>query len=135
MARSSRESDLELNFDGLTDATTNLVGALILLVILLVGVTVAKPEPGVGQVRPAPIEPEPSIEGPRSVDELLRQAELLRAEIAAVDNEIKLLEDRLPALRDRAQAVLDGAASASLPKPGRGELVFRVAEPRHHPLP
>ena len=39
MAREQHASNTTLNFDGLTDVVTNLVGALILLVILLFGLT------------------------------------------------------------------------------------------------
>ena len=37
-----RNSGVEFNFDGLTDAVTNLVGSLILLVVLILAVTTPK---------------------------------------------------------------------------------------------
>lgn len=39
MKRERRQDGIELNFDGLADAVTNLVGTLILLVVLVVGLT------------------------------------------------------------------------------------------------
>lgn len=99
---------MELNFDGLTDAITNLAGALILLVVLLIGLTrsvVEEPEEVVGATPAA--EPPPAVEqaaGDRTLESLLETVQTLRARIAHIDREIKDIEEqRLPELRQRAE--------------------------------
>ena len=111
MARRRRNTEIELNFDGLTDAVTNLVGALILLVLLLVGVTreyviFAQPT---APPPPAPNMDEP-LEGPKTLDELHRQVAVLRAAIIQADQEITELEQKMPDLRDRAEILISGGA-------------------------
>lgn len=55
MKRRRRQDGIELNFDGLTDAVTNLVGTLILLVVLVMALThEAQPHKGGSSSEPPP---------------------------------------------------------------------------------
>lgn len=75
-----RRSQLDMNFDGLTDSVTNLVGALILLIVLLIGVTqqaVMAPPP---DATPQSTGVEQSDDADTTLAQLLRQATRLRAQ-------------------------------------------------------
>jgi hypothetical protein len=100
-----------MNFDGLTDSVTNLVGNMILLVVLLLGVTrehIKSGPPQLAEQPPAPV----THAGPRTLDALLLQIQALRVEISNVDREIREFEEsRILPLRDRAQALLDKAGA------------------------
>lgn len=89
MAR--RKSGVELNFDGLTDSVTNLVGSLILLVVLVVAVT--SPEIA-GVEKPPPPDNDAGAEQP--VDMLLERMRAMKVKIDNVDQGIKRIELRLP---------------------------------------
>ena len=92
MAR-RRKSEIELNFDGLTDSVTNLVGALILIVLLMIGVTTSSaPSAPAPAQRPAPV-------GSESAEQLLMKIEYIRAQIRAVRNEQDSIAAELSAAR------------------------------------
>jgi len=96
MARRQRNQKTELNFDGLTDAVTNLTGTLILLVVLLFGITTeTRPERATGG-RPVAEDLEP-------IGPLLEQVEVLKLQIEMVDRQIHRLEQGLPELQARVQ--------------------------------
>lgn len=101
-----------MNFDGLTDSVTNLVGNLILIVVLMLGLTkeVTRTEPpqAVSVSAPASLPP-PIRTGTRRVEHLLLQAETLKAAIAQVDRDLGELEKQVPELQGRAEAVLKKA--------------------------
>lgn len=104
MARVNRNSQVELNFDGLTDSVTNLVGTLILLVVLVMGLSKKS-----GGARP-----DPTSDAPRPIEELIGRVESLRAELAAIDREISDIEQvRLPELRKQISDLNSKAREAS----------------------
>ena len=86
-----RRAGVELNFDGLTDSVTNLVGSLILLVVLVVAVTGPKVA-GIEELPPPDNEPGAEQE----VDLLLEQIRVLKLEVQTVDRDIQGMEARLP---------------------------------------
>jgi len=100
MARTRRDQKVQLSFDGLNDAVTNLTGTLILVVVLILGVTskVSSRAPV------APIPPRPSGEKP--IGPLLQQIEILRLQTNAVDKEIHDLEEAIPALEAEVDRLL-----------------------------
>jgi len=109
MARTIRNDQMEMNFDGLTDSITNLVGNLILIVILMYGVTseITLTEPPQVAVAPGPRQlPPPNATGSKQVGDLLLELESLKAAIAEVDRDMSDLEARVPELQSRAEAVL-----------------------------
>lgn len=89
-----RHSKPLLNFDSLTDTVTNLAGALILLVVLILGIT--------GQGEASRTEP------------LLEQLEQLRVEIQSVDQETRQIEDALRVLQQRLDRVADQAGPSQM---------------------
>src|SRR4051812_22628226 len=114
MARAPRNDAVEMNFDGLTDSITNLVGNLILIVVLMYGVTseVTIGEPPQAVAAPAAQRlPPPARTGTKHVSELLLQIEVLQAGISEVDREMKELEQRVPDLQSRAEAILRKATT------------------------
>jgi len=104
MARQSRSTKVELNFDGLTDAVTNLTGTLILLVVLMLGITRAVTKEGSGGYR-----------GGKPVDPLLQQVTALEMQINAIDEEISRLQRDLPVWQRRARELLDKSGAAPEP--------------------
>ena len=103
MARQNRSGQLQLNFDGLTDSVTNLVGALLILVALLLGIT----KEIVEGTRPSRSDvTQRQLGGAMSTDELLRQVAELRSEIEATDQQIDYAEQRIEELRDRARPLV-----------------------------
>lgn len=104
MARNSRRSRANLNFDGLTDAVTNLTGAMILLVVLLLGITrEAQPESEGGP------PPQPVVEVV-PIDPLMQQAKLLKAQIQAIEAQIETIEREIPALEDEVKRLTEQAS-------------------------
>jgi hypothetical protein len=99
-----RSQEIELNFDGLTDAVTNLVGALILLIVLVLGVTKVAGRGATSANQPVPrwdsFAPS-QTDGPKPVQPLLRQIELLRRDIAVTDQQMKELELVMDELRQK----------------------------------
>src|SRR5437868_668991 len=98
MAR-SRDTDLELNFDGLTDSLTNLVGTLILFVFLLFALTrEIKPEVA-PQVVPKLAWTEVGKKRPTA--DLIRELASMQGELAALDGLVKQQESQAASLRER----------------------------------
>ncbi len=112
MAHGRRSGGPEMNFDGLTDAVTNLVGALILLVMLCMGIT----REAFAQDRdPRPPNPGPGS-GEKPTADLQRRINLLRAEIARVEEDVKRLEGVVPPLQKQVNELLEKARQAQPPK-------------------
>jgi TolA-binding protein len=107
MARKARDSNIAFNFDGLTDSVTNLVGALILLVVLLLGATTSA-------VRDVP--PTPSSEGRQagsaSLTALLRSLSVLQAQIDGTESQLRLLERDVNAMREQADSLINARTRA-----------------------
>lgn len=97
MAR-RRHSRLELNFDGLTDSVTNLVGSLILLVGLVIAVTTPK---SIGERTPPPPDNRAGEEQP--IDGLLETIRQLRAELDQIEQEVQRVETRIPSIAEEIQ--------------------------------
>lgn len=116
MSRKQRSGNVELNFDGLTDSVTNLVGALILLVVLIIGITreaVSQPalrrnsRPGDAPVRQKSIRP------------LQNRVNLLRAQINGVDRNIDSLKRELKQLSDEIDRLMKKANQIRPPRSTR----------------
>lgn len=111
MPRQRRNSAIELNFDGLTDSVTNLVGALILLVVLLLAITKEIPlnaTPAMqGAARPAPLD------GSKTIDELWLQVTQLRLQIKAADQYIATAEARVEELGAQAATLIERSRAGS----------------------
>jgi hypothetical protein len=109
MAR-SRASEIDLNFDGLTDALTNLVGTLILFVFLLMAVTREKTAvrppapPPVFLPADAPAHARRSVDLLEEVAQLQAELQGMEAQTAAVENDIDMLRTRVAELARRAQS-------------------------------
>jgi hypothetical protein len=105
MKRLRRRDTIELNFDGLTDAVTNLVGTLILLVVLVMMLTRES----------ASFTPRETAAGadqqPQSAVSLLERIEVLREQIRQVQREVQTLEDDLPGIQARIAALLPAEES------------------------
>jgi TolA-binding protein len=90
-----------LNFDGLTDAVTNLTGTLILLVVLIFGITTQARNPAPSLVPPQP--PAPKTPEGKPIGPLVEDVEALRMQIQRVDGQIRRLEGDLPRLEQRIE--------------------------------
>jgi len=102
-----RDTSLEINFDGLTDTITNLVGSLILLVVLVIAATRPKVR-GLAEL-PAP---DKSVGAERAIDPLLEELSRMRTQIEGVDGEIQRMEARVPELAGEIRQLrADGEAS------------------------
>lgn len=113
MARRRRASDIEFNFDGLTDSVTNLVGALILLVVLLIGVS----REAVSQTQPRPQPEPPKPGGDKSIRPILERVNLLKGELAAMDGQIRTFEVRIAEQQQRIDELLAKLQAVEPPKP------------------
>jgi hypothetical protein len=91
-----------MNFDGLTDSVTNLVGSLILLVVLVVAVTKPKIE-GVTDLPP----PDNTAGAQRPIDPLLEELRVMRDRITELDRDVQRMEGRVPELEVEIQALKD----------------------------
>lgn len=106
----------ELSFDGLADSVTNLVGALILLVLLIIGVTreavsqTPEPPPQTG-------DGEADADGNVSLSPLTNRAEFLRSQLRTVEQEISDLDGSLEQLRGEVDELLERVESAQPPQP------------------
>lgn len=110
MARKRRGDGLELNFDGLTDAVTNLVGSLLLLVVLVLGMS----------------RPKAADSGAGGASAAQQQLESLRLEIRGLHGQVDALEPQLRQLRERAKALgVETSDSVQVPTPPATELVQR----------
>ena len=112
MSRRRRQSRVELNFDGLTDSVTNLVGALILLVVLIVGVTreaVSRqketPKPKTGKKNA----------GEKSIKPLQDRVNQMKAQLRDVDNDIEGQKRQLRSLREEVQDLIKKAEKIKKP--------------------
>jgi len=132
MAGIRREGRFQLNYDSLNDTVTNLAGALILVVALVLGVT--RPDLGGASGRAdarvgKPIEP------------LLQKAEKIRLETQERQKQLHRLENRLSELRQIAEGL--GRQRPVEPRPGPaaprlapGKPIGSVAElPKPSPIP
>jgi len=99
MTRKPRTQHVAVSFDGLTDAVTNLTGAIILLVVLVLGVTTEAP--------PQPREGAASAEGAadRTVESLLERAQAARLAIRGIEDGIRRREQELPELERRLESL------------------------------
>lgn len=106
MSRRQRTQQVVINFDGLTDAVTNLAGVLILVVVLILGIT-SQTDSNPPQETSAAASAEDD-----SLEPLLRRVQMLRLQILAVDEEIRRYEQELPELQRRLDALPKGPPSA-----------------------
>jgi hypothetical protein len=97
MAR--RNTQVELCFDSMTDLICNLAGGLILIVLLLLGLPGGSPS-----TAPASEAEEVKVEGPQSMEPLLRQINEIRAEIRGVDKELESMERDWIKLKEKVAA-------------------------------
>ena len=104
MPRRQRNQQIMISFDGLTDAVTNLVGALILLVVLILGVTHV--------ARPGRSNRESSLQTVPATD-LLQRIHVLEMEAELIDRQIVRIERELPELTQRVQTLLERSKSSS----------------------
>lgn len=108
MASRGRGGGIELNFDGLTDCITNLVGTLILLVVLVAGLT-----------RPAvSTRPEPPRPRPRQHDAADKSIEPLLAELNNLRVSMEQERTLLANLDDAISQIEEDIVSASAPEAG-----------------
>lgn len=134
MARRRNES-VALNFDGLTDAVTNLTGTLILLVVLIFGITSEATVP-----EPPPPPPSPETHEGKPIGPLLQKIDRLKLEIQQVDREIQALQDDLPRLQqevDQLRQQTESAEPGDTPPPadaGKGLQVDGRPAGGHRPV-
>ncbi len=105
-----RTSQLELNFDGLADSVTNLVGALILLIVLLIGVTqraVIAPPPGTVRDDGGA---ESSDEAETTLAQFLQQVTLLRSRTLQNQHRCESIQQDVSGLKADADQLLHAAA-------------------------
>jgi len=100
-----RHDKIELSFDGLTDVVTNLAGALILLVVLVLSVTRLAQAPGGAPPATSP--------GKKPIAPVIEEIYHLEQEIAAVHQQILQIEESLPELRKRVQTLEQGDGPGS----------------------
>lgn len=111
-----RHSGLELNFDGLTDSVTNLVGALILLVVLIIGVTreaISQPK----EPAPPPKNVGQKDAGERSIRPLERRVVDIETQIKQAEGDIQAMKADISRLRNEVDALLQKAKQIKPPKP------------------
>ncbi len=116
MSRKSRSTGAEMNFDGLTDSVTNLVGALILLVVLIIGVT----HQAVSQV----VQPEPEKKeaaqgqaGQRPLVTLEDRVALLEGQIQAADQSVEAMKGKIKEAEAEFEELLKKVKDLEIPKP------------------
>jgi hypothetical protein len=93
-------AEIELNFDGLTDSLTNLVGTLILFVFLLFVLTRESALPGVASGF------DNRAGGNRSATDLLQEITRLQALLKSLESQVAQQESDLPQLRQRLDTLL-----------------------------
>jgi TolA-binding protein len=108
MTARRRNESLDLNFDGLTDAVTNLAGSLILLVLLVMGLTAPR-SPGA--------MPKPHVHQEKSVDELQRRAAELAITLQGTSEQVRQLETEVEALATRLAELQRPPAAAPSTNP------------------
>ncbi len=110
MAR-SRDSQVEMNFDGLADSVTNLVGALILVLVLVIGITDeagSQPPPPPPGIDVPPVEP---FRGDRPLAALESRVANLRIRLQTSDKDVTHLRSRFGELQEQAKELLDQVQS------------------------
>lgn len=102
-----RTTEIELNFDGLTDSLTNLVGTLILFVFLMFVLTreSSLPQTASGFRDRAG--------GAHSIDKLLQRAAQLQSELQVIDQQIEQQATALPQLRHRIEVLVNKTKNPS----------------------
>jgi hypothetical protein len=115
-----RDNTLDLNFDGLTDVTTNLAAGLILLIVITLNITTPRskvggpaeqPSPGVTEV------PEPKDEqGPQPIAPLLARVEELRGGISLLDQAIRDRRAEIEDLRKQVETLRPGSSDNPAPE-------------------
>jgi hypothetical protein len=105
-----RVSQVDLCFDSMTDLITNLAGGLVLVVLLLLGLT---QETRKVEAKAEFAAPKKTAAGGKSLRPLETQAVALRAEIARIEQDIKMLEEtRLPELEKEVAELVRRAQKA-----------------------
>ncbi len=120
MSRPTRQDVQQLNFDGLTDAVTNLVGALLLLVILVQGLARSAPAPS-----PTPTGSQQT----RNVAVLLGSAETLHGELVQLDLAARGLLRQARELREQAGVLLGSAGLDEQPSIALAPLMADTRQP------
>ena len=114
MSQSRRGEQIELNFDGLADTVTNLVGALILLLVLIIGIT----SEAASQGEPAKPEPPPTQDaGDRSIASLQQRIALLQTQLREVDRDVSQAKTRLAEAQDEVEQLIEKVQKIQPPKP------------------
>jgi len=110
MAVQQAGHSIELNFDGLTDAVTNLAGSLVLLVVLIFAIS-----------REQPLRPDQQPErfehqgyGEKTVKALLARINDLKAQIKREEEQISRLESAIESLEEEIMPL--SKASSSKPQ-------------------
>ncbi len=104
--RKRRQAGIDLNFDGLIDVVTNLVGSLILLVVLVIAVTKPK-QSGIDELPPR----ENTAGAEKAMDPLLEEIRSLREQLQTEAAGIRQMEERIPELENEIQELQDESKS------------------------
>jgi hypothetical protein len=112
-----RSQELELNFDGLTDTLTNLVGTLILFVFMMLGIT---HDAGSQAAAPVVVNQLWEDQGKaKPIGELRHQLAVLETELQSVTAQVAAEEAMIPRIEARLAELSrksSGSAAASAPK-------------------
>ena len=100
------QSEFGINFDGLTDAVTNLVGALILLIVLILALTKSAGNTSAGSATRWDTFAPAMESGPVPLQPLLRQIVLLQQNIAITNQQMTDLEATMAELRQNHRAIM-----------------------------
>jgi hypothetical protein len=114
MARRRGSGGIELNFDGLADSVTNLVGALILLVLLIIGVT----REAVSQTTETPPRSQggnENADGEVPLTPLANRAESLRSQLRSAERDIAEIDGNLEQLTQEVDELLQRVESVQPP--------------------
>jgi hypothetical protein len=133
MPKPTRYAGVKMNFDAMTDTITNVAGAMIRLVILVLVIT--QPITQITPVGPRPPPLPPSGPGGSSSADktgkplrpLLAEIELLKTLIRDAENKTAAIERELPTLRDRVDKLRQAARLKS------GTIDTRTDPPRPTP--
>ena len=115
MPKPTRYAGVKMNFDAMTDTITNVAGAMIRLVILVLVIT----QPIASNLPPPPPPPNdlgdssPAGKADQPLRPLVAEIELLKTLIHDVDGKTAAMERELPSLRDRVEKLRQAARSKS----------------------